>query len=104
MTCGLRSIRGNARFARSAGLYLRNNSAGQRIVTCTLVDAGPQMNAPSQLTQRITLAPNQEPTLTLWTMQDNGGLAYRYPAFSCMLPPGTGVSGVTRTFAEDVGL
>ena len=104
VTCGLRGVKGNVRSATRVGIYLRNNTSAAKTVNCTLVDAGTNMNNPAQQVRSFPLTANQVPTLYEWTAAThNGGQAYRYPAFSCMLPPGTGVSGVTRTFAEDVG-
>lgn len=104
VTCGLRGRKGNVRSVRRAGVYLRNDTASAKTVSCTLVDAGVNMNNPTYLVRSIPLAANQVPTLFEWTTADNGGAAFRYPAFSCRLPPGTGISAVSRVHAEDVGL
>lgn len=104
VTCGLRGVKGNVRSVRRAGVYLRNNAATPKTVSCTLVDTGVNMNNPTYLVRSTVLAANQIPTLVEWTSADNGGTAFRYPAFSCVLPPGTGISAVSRVHAEDVGL
>lgn len=103
VTCGLRSVRGDVRYIRGASVYLRNEAGAARTVQCTLVDAGPRLASPTYLTKSLTLAAGQDPTELGWQASDNGDLRFRYPAISCALPPGTGISGVVRRFDEEVG-
>lgn len=103
ITCGLRSVRGNQRYIRQAGVYLRNEGSVQRSVQCTLVDVGTDFANPTYHPKTLVLAAGQPPTLLAWNQSDNGGLAYRYPAVSCALPPDTGVGAVLRVFDEEIG-
>lgn len=104
VTCGMRGVLNNVRYIQQAGVMLRNNSARSISVRCTLVDAGVDLNTPTYYTRTVQLAANSAGTQIVWTAAlHNSGLSFRYPAVSCLLPPGAGISGVTRRYMEEVG-
>jgi hypothetical protein len=103
VTCGLQGTFLAAPLSTSVAVKLRNNTAASVAVSCTLTDAGAGLSNPIYFTKTVTLAANAVDVDLGFSSADNGGTAFIYPAFSCALPPGTGISATTQSYPEDVG-
>lgn len=103
LTCGLEGTFLAVPLSTSVGVKLRNNTASSVDVSCTLTDARTGLNTPIYFTRTVTLAANATDVDLSFTTADNNGTAFIYPAFSCVLPPGTGISATTQSYPEDVG-
>lgn len=103
ITCGLEGEYFGARHAREVYVHLTNLTASTVTVSCTLVDAGNGLNAPTYLPKSAVL-PANIPTWDMhWSLADSGGQGFLYPAISCNLPPGTGIKGAGWIYREEIG-
>lgn len=81
------------------GIGLLNNGSATVTVNCTLVDGGSGFSNPEYLPASKTIAAGNKAEME-WYPEGDGFL---YPAISCSLPPGTGITYVSRMFNEEIG-
>lgn len=104
VTCGMTGDSTGAATSTWVGVILRNPTALAYSITCTLVDAGSDLNTPVYKTKSSILpAYRTGQDLHFTSATDNGGKAFIAPAISCALPAGTGVAATTRQYPEDIG-
>ncbi len=104
VTCGFTGDSGGTPQSTWVGVILRNSTPFVIGVTCTLVDAGADLNSPKYLTRTSYLpAYRAGQDLSFSSATDNGNVAFIAPVLSCALPAGTGVAATTRQYPEDIG-
>ena len=100
ITCGLEGRFGAVESSGLVAVILSNNSDAPATVNCTLVDGRDSLEDPVYLPKSITLPANLSGAEIVWTMADNEGANYIYPALSCSLPPGVGIKALGQQFLE----
>jgi hypothetical protein len=104
VTCGLGGDAGGTPTSTWVGVVLRNPVPFAASVTCTLVDAGSDLNSPKYLTKSVFMPPFYAgEDLYFDSAADNGNVAFTAPAISCALPAGAGVAATSRQYPEDIG-
>ena len=99
ITCGLEGVFYAAPHNSYVGIGLLNNGSATVTVNCTLVDGGSGFSNPEYLPDSATISPGAMQTIS-WYPEGEG---FIYPAISCSLPPGTGITYVSRRFHEEIG-
>lgn len=103
LTCALQGLLYAEPHNSTVALLLVNTGEATASVTCTLVDGGPGMVGTVYLPRTVEVPAGATNHNVVWTAAENGDEAYSYPAVSCGLPPGTGISGVARIYNEEIG-
>lgn len=98
VTCGLSGKFGGSGPSTTILVALTNNSSGPATVNCTLVDGRSGISNPIYLPKSVTLSANMPIFEMIWTVADNEGARFTFPAISCSLPPGTGIKAVGQQF------
>ncbi|MEP6634865.1 MAG: hypothetical protein ABJA62_11735 [Luteimonas sp.] len=103
VTCGMEG--NNTGVANTSNIFviLRNTGASTQTVGCTLIDGGLDVNTPAFFPKSVAVPVGPDATFISWNTNDNGGNKFLYPAISCALPPGVGISATERTYTEDIG-
>lgn len=102
ITCGLDGLFYAQPSKKFITVGLANTSGAAASVTCTLVDGRPGFSNPAQFTKSVTIGAGSASEI-IYSAADNGGENFIYPATSCNLPPGTGITFVGARFDEDIG-
>lgn len=104
VTCGFTGDSGGTPQSTWIGVILRNTGAIALSISCTLVDAGADLNTPKYVT-RAAIVPGYRTgqDLSFSSSTDNGNTPFIAPALSCALPPGAGIAATTRQYPEDIG-
>ncbi|MEP6634228.1 MAG: hypothetical protein ABJA62_08450 [Luteimonas sp.] len=86
-------------------VFADNSTATPVALTCTLITGLSKFGTPQSLPKTITMPANSGVNGFVWTRADNGGAPFNNFTInvSCNLPVGTGLSGMSVTFDEDVG-
>lgn len=87
---------------RSLNVHFSNRSGSAQTFSCTVVDGFGSFNYGTSNTRAATAAAGGGARVS-WTLNDNNGRGYTFPAVSCSLPPGTEIIAVTALVGDDVG-
>jgi hypothetical protein len=97
ITCALEGRFGAAESSDLVGAILVNTSDAPATVNCTLVDGRNNLADPVYMPKSVMLAANEDIDV-VWSVADNEGANFIYPAMSCALPPGVGIKAVAQQF------
>lgn len=104
ITCAFDGVFGGGTpYNTFVAVVVRNNGADAATVTCTLVDAKTSLNNPIFITKSLVLAGGAVGQDIAFSTADNGGVGYIYPALSCSIPAGVGISATAQVFVEEIG-
>lgn len=98
VTCAMKGAFAARPINSAVAITLVNTTAAPVSATCTLVDGRDlALSTPVFLSLTRTLSTSL-PTVFEWTATSNGGSNFIYPALSCGLPPGIGISSTRRVY------
>lgn len=101
VTCGMKGAFAARPINRTVSITLANTSSTPVSATCTLVDGRDlALSSPVFLPKTILVATSL-PSVFEWTAASNEGRNFIYPAISCGLPPGIGISSTSRVYQYD---
>ncbi len=101
VTCGMKGAFAARPINRMVTITLVNTTPTPVAATCTLVDGRDlALSTPVFIPLTRTLSPAM-PSTYFWSPANNGGANFIYPALSCGLPPGIGISSSARVYQYD---